>query len=366
MEREKNLSDYQIWVLLFMFTLGDAIIFAPQGLIVEASNHAWISVICSTIFALPIVLLYVQMLEQAKGTPILHHLEMQIGKWVAKPIAAIYFIYTMMLCGFALWGIIDSLKTYLLVETPPEAIAVISLILVVYGLYKGIIPVARTAQMLFPIFVVFSVVFFIAVTSELKFENLFPIKGIKVKEIYNSSLNFLGFPYLETLPFLFLPLIKSTEKTKKIFITTILSTGVIFLLITLLIILVLSAPFAAHFVYPTYILAQKVNIGTYLQRLEVLMAMMWYFTEFFFFILNFFALHEIFIYLFSVKNSKVFIIPLALLVFVLSFILVPDTAFSIAFNSRIWAPFTIIIALLIPLFIFFSNKWKQSKARLEQ
>lgn len=366
MEREKKLSDNQIWVLLFMFTLGDAIIFAPQSLIVEASNHAWISVIISTILSLPVVILYVKILEQAKGTPILKHLEVQMGKWVAKTIAAIFLIYTMILCGFALWGIIDSLKTYLLVETPPEAIAAISLILVIYGLYKGIIPVARTAQILFPIFIVFSVVFFVAVTPELKFENLLPIKGIKVSEIYNSSLNFLGFPYLEIFPFLFLPLLKSTEKTKKIFVTTILSTGVIFLLITLLIILVLSAPFAAHFVYPTYILAQKVNIGTFLQRLEVLMAMMWYFTEFFFFILNFFALNEVFIYLFSVKNSKVFIIPLALFVFVLSFILVPDTAFSIAFNSRIWAPFTMILALLIPLFIFFTNKWKQNKARLEQ
>jgi spore germination protein KB len=77
------------------------------------------------------------------------------------------------------------------------------------------------------------------------------------------------------------PSVDRPDQARKAFLTGGLIGGLIPVVLIVLAVLVFGPELTAKSIYPSYSLAQKINIGNFLQRIEAIMAAMWFISLFF-------------------------------------------------------------------------------------
>src|SRR5690606_4475994 len=109
-----------------------------------------------------------------------------------------------------------------------------------------------------------------------------PVFEAGAMAIFESSLTVVGIPYLELVVFLMIyPNVNKSTKIGKALITGGLLGGLVIIAVTTLCITVLGWDFTARHTFPSYTLAKKIQVGEFLQRIEVFMAIIWMITIFF-------------------------------------------------------------------------------------
>lgn len=113
-------------------------------------------------------------------------------------------------------------------------------------------------------------------SPQIELEKIQPVFEKGTQPILRAVLMNLGFPYLELVLFLMIyPYVNQIKEAEKGFFVGILISGIMLSLITILCISVLGADEAANEHFPSFTLAQKINIGDFIQRVEAIMAGLW-------------------------------------------------------------------------------------------
>ncbi len=146
------------------------------------------------------------------------------------------------------------------------------------------------------------------------------------------------------------PSVVNVQKSaqKGFYIGTIIGGIVLIILITLCI-LVLGPSNTASRTFPSYALAQRISIGNFLQRIEIIMAGMWiasiYIRTFMYFYASVIGVAQ----LCKIQNHRPLILPLGLLMIGLSQIIHPNIVHSNVYNNEIWPIFSAIFTVILPL-----------------
>jgi len=142
---------------------------------------------------------------------------------------------------------------------------------------------------------------------------------------------------------------------KGFYIGTILG-GIVLIAIITLAILVLGPANTASRTFPSYSLAQRISIGNFLQRIEVIMAAMWlisiYIKTFMFFYAGVIGIAQIC----KIKNHRPLIFPFGMIILGLSQIIHPSIIHSEIYNRETWPIFSSIFAIFLPLVLLLVAK----------
>lgn len=121
----------------------------------------------------------------------------------------------------------------------------------------------------------------VLVSPEADFTKIKPILEDRASAAFATVIPTLGIPYFELIVFLaIIPYVNAFKKAKKGFYIGTIVASFMILLITLMCLAVLGAEFTGRQVYPTYILGKKISIANFLERIEILVAIAWFFTIF--------------------------------------------------------------------------------------
>ncbi|MFD3446754.1 endospore germination permease [Microbacteriaceae bacterium 4G12] len=359
MENTNQLTAYQFTLVVTLSVIGNAIIHAPSLLMSWSKQDAWIAAIIGILVGAILILLYTSLAKRYPKQTFTQYTEIIAGKWPGKIISIFFFTYLLILSAYPVWGIVDFLKTYLLSDTSEIAICVIALSITVFAPYLGLKTIGRLAELLIIPFSLLLLILILTVLPNVDLTFLRPILEKGWGPVFAATFTYMGFPFTELIVFLFIfPFVTPSKKAAQSFLIGTCIGGAVLAIIIFLCIAVLGIELASVYTYPTYVLAQKINIGNFLQRIEGVLAIIWFISQLFQMSINFYATVLSFSQIISIKTPRTYLIPIVIIITILALTMIPDIQYAIAFSKKIWAPYSLICCVILPMFLLIIDSGK--------
>jgi spore germination protein KB len=280
--------------------------------------------------------------------------EKLLGKWLGKIVAFVFFGL------FFLGGPVSNvyyignfMASQIMPDTPVQAINILFVIIVLFGVRLGLETIARTAELLFVLFLFLFVLQVLMITPQIKVDNIYPILENGIKPNLTGALMFIG---NVTLPIVLLLMISPSQiieqkKALKAFMIGNLLGGLVLFTIIMLNIFVLGQDLTIRNTFPSYALAKKINVADFLQRLEVLMAFMWIISLYFRLSLYLYVVVTAIGQIFNLKDYRPLVLPFGLILIPLAIIEYPNSVFDQYATIQYWIPFTLMAGVAYPLLL---------------
>lgn len=360
-----KINTRQLTILVVLFCLGSTILIVPSSLTSIAKQDGWIAAIVGIMIGMLMIIIYVKLANRYPEQSLVQFSEWIVGKWAGKLIGLLYFGYFFILAALVLRNVGDFITTIVMPETPIQAVHLLFLVIIIMGVTLGIEVCARTAEIFFPwiLFLIVSLVIFLL--PQMKWERIQPVWEVGSNAIVHGSLSVLGIPYMELVVFLMIyPAVSQQKMAGKAFMKGAMFAGIIIVLITVLCILVLGWDFTSRHAYPSYTLAKKIHFGEFLQRIEVLMAVIWMLTIFFKLALCFYVSVLSLAQVLRLSTYRPLIMPLALNLIVLSLVVYPNLIYFKTFVSEIWVFYALTFGFVLPALLLMISSFQKRKGEL--
>ncbi len=342
----------QFAMLVFMFTAGSSLLLAPAMLATPAKQDAWLAGILGVGAGLLFGLLYTKLGSLYPEMNLAQYSEKILGKWMGKAVSLLFLPFPFLLASLVLRNIGDFLTVYIMPETPIQFIHILMLIVVMMGVRLGIETIARAAEIIFPWFILLFLLLVVFVSPQIDVQKMQPVLEEGMKPVLHGALLFAAYPFMEFVTFLFIiPYVNRPKKVGKAFFAGTCMGGTVIVLLTALSILVIGPDLTARDLYPSYVLAQKINIGDFLQRIEAIIAGLWFITIFFKLSLSFYATTLSLAQILNLKEYRMLVFPLGMMVVVFSLASSPNIVYNFTTILETWLFFAGTFGLLLPLFL---------------
>ncbi|WP_025116316.1 endospore germination permease [Lysinibacillus fusiformis] len=352
MEKE-IISSRQFTIITLLLSIGTAILIVPSSIASSSKQDAWIAASIGVVLSLLVVKLFLTLANQTPKLNFIEANEKILGRFLGKFTVVGFLSLTFFSAGELLYFIGIFMKTEVMPETPTLAFALLFSIIIIYAAYLGLETFARSAEILFPMFVLIFIFFVVCITPQIKFENIQPIMEASKTSMFNSIVRFMSvFSFSLVLLLMIYPARVNVQQSAKkgFYIGTIIGGFVLVTLITLSI-LVLGPANTASRTFPSYALAQRISIGNFLQRIEIIMAFMWitsiYIRTFMYFYTTVVGIAQIM----KLKDHRPLILPMGIIMVGLSQIVHPDIVHSSIYNDEIWPIYAFVCTILLPILL---------------
>ncbi|MBK5497336.1 GerAB/ArcD/ProY family transporter [Peribacillus sp. TH14] len=348
-----KIGSRQLTILVILYTVGDSILVIPSIVASEAKQNGWVSGIFSVAIApLLVVFLYDALRKCYPDLTLVEYSQKILGKWLGIAISLLFISYFFITTATYLREIGDFMTSQIMPETPIQVIMFLFMSIVLMSARLGLEPLARSAEILFPFVVILLSSLMILLLPEIKFQNLQPVWEGGVKPVIRGSIPFIVFPFIEPVAVLMiLPFVSQKDRIRKSLFVGQLLAGSVLIIITMLAILVLGVDLTAKEIYPSYKLAQKINITNFLTRLEAILAIIWFITIFIRFSLFFYVTVLGLAQTLKLQDYRPLVFPFGMILIVFTLIMAPNTVYYSNFISDIWPFYAMTFGFLLPLLL---------------
>lgn len=359
-----RISVRQFTILIVLGTIGDSILIMPTIIAHSAKQDAWLSMLLAIICGLAAGALFAAIANKLQRESLFNKIRQQLGKW-AGGFVCLLLLFEFFMCGLTLITEMTQFMTaQLMPETPVNAIILVFLFVVIIAYRYGIEAFARMGELLFPVFLLLFLFLVVFLLPQIKAINLLPLVSEGFVGIRHGAVVAFSTGFAEM--FILLMLVNHVTghaKLTKPILTGFAIGGLILFIIVLFCVLVLGPNIMETKYYPTFVLAQKINIGNFLERVEAIIAFLWFITVFYKTLLLYFAFTSGIAQLFQLKESHMLTIPIGMLLLVGTVAGTPNTSvyISILKSSYIWFDITFCLLLPLLILILFVMKDKRSK-----
>lgn len=271
-----------------------------------------------------------------------------IGK-IIKFFLFIFYIFSILLISVTF---VNFIRVYYFFQTPIWIIPLSLFILCYYASTKKEIVIARTATIILPFALILYLFNFFCLNNYIVPNNLLPILTAKTSSIFFGA---MIFTILSTLPTFLLIDEKVNLKTR---LKGYLFPFISLLIISLLINTVLDNYFIITYSYPEYMILRRIRIFDFIEHVENIVSLLWYFHIFIFISLNITKINNL-----INKPSKKFIVPaiLLLIVFIINVLFARHYNFVMfLFRNGLYVLFAFLI-FTCPVLYFITKKKKSRK-----
>ncbi|WP_027953617.1 GerAB/ArcD/ProY family transporter [Halobacillus kuroshimensis] len=347
------ISPRQFMFIVIFFTIGSSILIVPSPIASAAKHDAWVSVLLSILVGASLVLFYILVWKSLKGKSFVQACTFVFGAWLGRLFSFFYLAFLYILSALVLRNIGDFMTTQIIPETPLTFIHLFFLLVVIVGCYLGVESIGRSAEIFMPWMILLFLFLIFSITPQMNMDHLRPFFDSTSKEIIDGSTVMIGTPYLEMVALLMvIPYVKESPKTAHgWFIGSMIGGGFLFL-ITILSLLVLGSDLTSLNAYPTYNVAEKINIAGFMEGLEIIIAIIWMITIFFKLTVLYYASSVGIAQFLNIDNHRILLLPLGMGMIVLSLVAYPDMAYYENFVADTWLPYAVTHGFLLPLFLW--------------
>ncbi|GIP32615.1 endospore germination permease [Paenibacillus sp. J2TS4] len=343
----------QLAILLILFTIGTTILIVPAIMAETAKQDAWIAAILGTIFGVVLAWLYTVIGNRYPHLTLIEMINEAFGPWLGKAFSLTLVFFAFVTASELVYFMGDFITAQILPETPIEAIHITYVLLVVYTVRFGLVTLVRSAEILFPFFVVLFVGLIVFISPQMELQNLLPVLDNGVKPVFQASLFYTSVFFLPSILFLmFFPsAVNDPKKANRALIVGTAIGGTVLTVMIAWAVIVLGAETTARQAYPSYSLAKLINVGKFLQRIEVIMAIMWFITIYYKMSVYFYVSVTGLAQILNFKEYRSLTLPLGMMLVVLSLIVHPDYVHSDTYDKETWFPYVSTYGLVLPLML---------------
>ncbi|WJH32440.1 spore germination protein [Paenibacillus sp. CC-CFT747] len=344
-----------LWFILYQ--VGSAILVLPSTLATVAKQDAWLAVVAALGLHLLWFPLYrsiaVQMKSQTFGT----YMNALFGTAIGKSLLFVFILgFPYLIFVLTLRNLGDFLTTSIITKTPVEIVYAVMLVAVLYALRMKLKVIGRASEILFPLVLLLFVILTVSLLPSVKLQNELPLLENGLKTVFRASIPLVAFPYLESILFLFfVPYLDRAERWNSAVFKSCMISGILFLICTMVVVGVLSAEVTENLPFPSYYAVRTVSIGNFYERFEVLVAIIWFVTIFFRLSLLLFVSANGLAEVFSLKDTKPLLLPLAFAGIYMANAAWPNLTFLLEFFN-IWPSYAMIFGSVFPLLFWVTGR----------
>lgn len=272
-----KISSFQVGVFVFNTILGVGILTLPASLAKEVGNDAWLLSIISGLINIPFIYFICKVGENYSEMGLLGTLKSLFGKFLGTLLSLPVLAYLIVFSSLVVRIFAETIKLFLLNNTPIEFIIIPLLILALFLARSGVEPTSRFFEAVTPIIIVILIgLMIIAVPNTKELTNLRPYLTTPVmKYVTGLKAGFFSFAGFEILLILF-PFIKKPKGAFKVSVISLLVIIVIYTVIIIECISKFGSKETESLIYPTMTLIKSSEIpGAFIERMEGFLISMW-------------------------------------------------------------------------------------------
>ena len=263
-----KLSTKEIIYMMILYILTSSIM---TGYTYFNTEHP-INLLISFIFALIPVIVSIYPIK-SKETNLYEIIKQNFNKFFAKIIYLIFIVYAIIIEVFQLKYFVIFTKINILVKTPMIITTIIFLLLVFLMLKKNIVTLAKLSSFLIPFIILFIFFGMFFAIKMFDINNLQSLFTVDINNIYDNIILNATLPFSDIILFaFFMDNINKKSDIKKSYLIGISVSFIIITLIYFTNILVLGLPLLLKIPFPTFVTVGLSSIGTYITRVEVIVA----------------------------------------------------------------------------------------------
>lgn len=359
----ERISIYQLFSITVFLQIGTTMIF---GFASPAGRDGWLAILISTSLGILVILMQLILFKLNPGLTLVEWFPTQFGRWLGIPLAWLYpllFIYATSRIFSDLKAIIP---TTILPGTPPLVIVFTMLLVIIYCVFSGIEVLARFTEYALPIiFLLFIIVIILLFSSGIvHFKNLLPFLGQGWKRIWETVWpTATTQSFAETLVLAMIwPLVKNSKKIKKTTILATITAGITIAVFSLMEIAVLGEDINKRTIYPLYLLIKQISTVDFLENLDAIVALIMIITAYIKGTIYFFASVRSIQLLLNIDNSRLIILPVACITYILGMTMSENINEHIyvgtyIFPQYLWMPLTVILPAILLIITLIRKKW---------
>jgi spore germination protein (amino acid permease) len=355
----QKVSNLQLMFLVANFMFSSSVISLPQIIVEVSGQNGWLV----PIILLPIFLLIILMIFGRKNKSDFFKKLFIIGEkssfWEKSFI--IFFLLLVMLTFVRdLRGLIDFVASVLLPNTPIDVLMVLSIFVIAYIAMSGIEVISRINMLYFVVLIFIVVMLPLLLMNEWELQNLQPLPSFqKVMPIFHTV--YFSVSWLAEM-FFFLIIVANVnpvhQARKAVLAGTCLGL-LLFFIILFLQLTVLGTKIVREATYPTYILIQQINLTDFLDRIDLVIVIVWMPTLIAKLSYLLFAVNHC-LSLFYKSSTNKFLFPISIILGLLSVLLFKNTMNYLHYSFYTWASLGLILEIIIVI-LFLLLKRKKTK-----
>lgn len=355
---KEEITQKEAICLLVNFIMGSTLI---MGIGTDAKNDAWLAGILGLVMAIPIVLIYARIIHLFPGKNLYDITYLLFGKYLGTFVLILYVWYSFHLGALVVRNFGEFLNSVTMPETP-MIILMLSLVLIcIYGVRVGIEVMSRTSAFLLPSMIFIIIVVQLLGITQIRFENIQPVLYYGLSPVLEVGFSAFSFPFAETVIFLgILGDLQSKKSPYKVYFTGLLVAGSIIIILILRNILVLGNQIS-NFYFPSHVAVSRIQIGDFLQRIEVTVA--------FIFVVGVFIKTSLCLLfackgiarLFHLNDYRSIVMQTGLLMVCLAYILYDDIMDMHFWALKIYKYYAFPFQVILPVIIFITAEFKKRK-----
>lgn len=350
------ISDKQAMILVTIFLIGSTFVI---GTAEQAENDIWISIILGMIMTIPVYFIYARILSLFPGKGIFEILEQAFGKRGGKAIGLLYIWFAFYLGALVLRNYGEFISVLALTETPMIVPMIMFILLCIGGVKLGIEVLGRWAELFVIILYIVLVVFSFLVIPEMKLENITPVLYNGIAPVVSGAFSVFAFPFAETVVLLCIfGSLKDSKSPYKAYFGGLLIGGISILFVSIRNILILGVNELNTLYFPSYIAISRIDIGTFLQRLEISVSIIFLIGIFIKISLCLLATSIGIAKIFELKDYRKIVTPIGLLMLNLSYLVYDSTMEMFQWVSKFWVYYAFPFQVILPIIIWIVCEWK--------
>lgn len=343
-------------VLMVTFILGSTLVLGAGG---EAKQDVWIALIIAMLMVIPFLFIYARLLSIFPGKGLYEILNHVFGKVFGKIVALPFIWYALHLGSLVIRNFTEYINIVSIPETPQYIIAIFLILLCIWAAKAGVEVIGRWTTIMLPLVIIAILIVTFLLAPLFEFKYLKPILYNGLKPVFDSAFSVVAFPFAETVIFTtVLNSLRSNSSPYKVYYWSLFIGGLTILLIAVRSLMTLGAENVSIMYFASYESVRLINIGDFLQRIEVSVTVV--------FLLGGFVKASICLYAASIGiakalnigNYRQIVAPVGLLMMVLSIIIYRNAMEMFEWAEKVYKFYAIPFEIILPLIILIAAEIK--------
>ncbi|MBW9151697.1 endospore germination permease [Clostridium estertheticum] len=348
--KNEIISERQATILIILFVIGTSFL---NGSGIQAKQDAWIAIIIAISWSVILLLMFCRILSLYPGKDLFDILQIIMGKWIGKIISVLMILFVFHDGALILRSMSEFTNILIFNDTPPMVSMFFFIILIIWSSKAGIEVLGKWSEFfIWIVFIIFLTIFVLCI-SQMNISRLKPILNNGVTPLLKGAFSSFSYPFGETVVFtMVFSNISKVKSYKKIFIVGLLIGGGLIFFATLGDILVLGSNTISRVYFPTPMVTTLINLGDFLQRLELTVVIQFLVCVFVKISICTFAVCNGISKVFGFDDYKFTATPVALLMLAFSLFVYKSTIEMSSWTVYIWPYYSFCFEVIIPLVIF--------------
>lgn len=348
--KNEVISERQAIILIILFIIGSSFLLGSGG---AAKQDAWIAVIIAVLWGIILLLMFSRILSLFPGKDLFDILEILMGKFLGK-ILSILMIWFAFHDGSLVLRNLSAFTNILVFDNTPVAVPMIFFsILLIWCLKSGFEVFGRWSEFFIWVIIITFLTISLLSIPQMDISRLKPILGNGIVPILKGAFGSFSFPFGETVVFMMVfSNIAKVKNYKKTFIIGLLIGGGLIILAVLRNILLLGSGTISRTYFPSTMAVSLIQLGELLERLEMLVAIIFLVCAFVKVCICVFAVCNGISKVFGLNDYKFIATPVILLMLNFSFIVYKSTMEMAFWAFNIWPYYAFPFEVVIPLIVF--------------